>query len=200
LSSCFIDIAWPMRTFFISLVAASILAASATTSPAGLCVSCTGPNVTYDCTVKNADSIESLAGDKALRKICTKVLKKTEKHASCRVINVPAGKCTGVARTVGWGDVKKAATGGSDAAKATAKPPAATGQDAAKSPAVGPPAETVGEPRATAPPAATADAAGPHRPSSPDPATPAEEPGLGDKIKGAAQNTWKCVSSFFGNC
>lgn len=186
------------------LISATVLIATAGTSIAGVCVSCTGPNATYLCTVKNADTIESLAGGKALKKICTKVLKRTEQHSSCQILDVPESKCPGVAKTVGWGDVKKAAKSSDDAAAKPVAPPVAaagpvTPPGAAQPPGNRGPASAEARPSpeqatATPPPVAGASTAPPKAPPTED------EAGLGEKLKGAAENTWKCVSSFFGNC
>lgn len=188
-----------MRNLTCLLVSSVLLVSGAAASAAEVCVSCTGPAATYACSVKNGDAIEGVAGDKALRKICTKVLKLTERHTSCQALDVPAGKCAGTARTVSWSDVKKAVAAreaeppatepkGQPAAKAT-KPPAREAVSAEKAPTQAAPvksAQPAGDP-----------AQRPGDPAQPEPTAPE---GLGDKIKNAAQSTWSCMASLFGNC
>lgn len=181
-----------------------VLTAAAAPAAAEVCVSCKGPEATYLCTVKNADTIESLAGDKALKKICSKVLKRTEQHASCQVLDVPAAKCPGVAKTVGWGDVKKAAAAASDDAATktkSASPPAAPRPVEPKGvarPSGGKSAASPDAPPAVASPSPSNAAVAEPVPQEAPPAT--DDASVGEKLKGAAEDTWKCVSSFFGNC
>lgn len=173
-----------MPAFFCLALFAFVPAASA-----DLCVSCNGPAATYLCIVKKAEEISTFAGDKAIAKICIKVLKASGSHGSCQVAEPKGGQCTGTPRTIGWREVKDALAGkDSDPspAKTTAPapPPAAKQpiQDAdSKHSSAAPPQPKSLEPTAS--------------PAPPDP-----EPTLGEKIKGSAEKTWHCVSSFFGNC
>lgn len=212
----------PIRTAILVAALAIVGPAAA----ADVCVSCTGPDVTYRCSVKNADTIAGLAGDKALEKICRKVLKNTGSHASCSV-RKGDGPCPGTPKMVGWDDVKEAAAveaegalpdkGGDKSAKpkAEAKKPAERAKAAAVDPgghagaaepppvAGAPPAAK--EPAANPPPVKQQTARGAAAPvQSPEAKPPpAEEPpseSLGDKIKGAAEKTWTCMSSLFGKC
>lgn len=137
---------FPLRT--ASLLA--VLALATPVAATNVCVSCTGPDAVYNCTVKNADTIAGLAGDKALRKICTKILKRSVPHASCNVLKT-SGACPGKAKTVGWDDVKDAAASEAekldkpdkpDRADKAGKPDAA---DTTK-PAGSPPAKAVAAP------------------------------------------------------
>lgn len=187
-----------MHSFRLQIVLIGFLGL-APLAAADVCVTCTGPAASYSCAVKKADKIEALAGAKAINKICTQVLKRRGPHAACLVVD---GSCTGTPTTIGWKDVKEALASGDD----TPDPPAPKSKPAAAPP----------QPPATAPgPAAGAKERPPNVPpgGSPapdptsaksDPAPPVEpapaDPTIGDNIKGAAEKTWKCVSSFFGQC
>lgn len=167
------------------------LAALASPAAADICVSCSGPAATYACTVKKADEIETFAGAKALNKICTKVLKRTGGHDSCQVIDSGNGNCPGTAKSIGWREVKDAIAG--DESDDTPSPAAAPAKPAPQPPKVVKPATP--EPKAagpTVPSDKTADV--------PPPEKPPADPTVTDNLKGAAEKTWKCVSSFFGEC
>jgi hypothetical protein len=121
----------PKAPAFAVLALATLFAAApvAVTQVAAteVCVTCSGPDAVYNCTVKNADTIAGLAGDKAIRKICTKILKRSVPHAACSVLKTSSA-CPGQPKTVGWDDVKEAAT--SEAGKLD-KPGKAEKQDKA---------------------------------------------------------------------
>ena len=190
------------------LFKSSVLAAAAVACPfsamADVCVTCSGPAAAYSCTVKKADQIEALAGANAVNKICAQVLKQKGSHKSCTAETV--GSCPGAATLIGWKDVKEAIAAGLDdtdkpaATTAPAKKPSTAAKDAP--PPQPPAAKAVSPP----PAAATADAARATGPA-PTAATPTKppppiepEPSFADKLKGGADKTWKCVSSFFGEC
>ena len=183
-----------MHSLRIPIVLLGFLA-FAPLAAADVCVTCTGPAASYSCAVKKADEIEAVAGAKAISKICTQVLKRKGSHAACQVVD---GACAGTPITLGWKDVKRALASGDD----TPDPPASKSEPAASSPQ--PPAAVPGpaaRPQNVAPggspvpdpKSATTDTAAPVEPAPADPT-------IGDNIKGAAEKTWKCVSSFFGQC
>lgn len=187
-----------MHSFRIPIVLLGCLG-FAPLAAADVCVSCTGPAASYSCTVKKADEIEAIAGAKAINKICTQVLKKRGQHAACEIV---AGSCAGTPTTIGWKDVKAALTSVDDAPDPPApkpKPGASPPQPPAAAP--GPAAGAKVQPQDGPPSGAPA-----RNPASAksDPAPPVEpapaDPTIGENIKGAAEKTWKCVSSFFGQC
>jgi hypothetical protein len=169
---------------------------------ADVCVTCTGPAASYSCAVKKADEIEALAGAKAINKICTQVLRRKGQHAACQVVD---GLCAGTPTSIGWKDVKEALASGDD----TPDPPAPKSKPAASPPqppaaAPGPAAGAKVRPQ-DVPPGGGGGSQAPNPTSAkPDPAPSVEpapaDPTIGDNIKGAAEKTWKCVSTFFGQC
>lgn len=174
--------------------------AAAGPAAADLCVTCTGPAATYDCTVKKADKISALAGDKAVSKVCTTVLRKRGQHAACEIVS---GVCTGTQTTIGWKDVKAAlAAGLDDAAPAAVKPAKPQAAPTTPAPASTQPQQAPSDARPAVEKSDTAVASGPNetapRPAEVPPA--AAEPSLGDKLKSGAEKSWKCVATLFGEC
>lgn len=168
-----------------SQTAIALIILAAGPAVADVCVKCSGPAATYACAVKKADQIEALAGAKAVSKICTQVLKRKGQHAGCDVVET--GACPGTATTIGWREVKEALAAKGDT-PATASP--------GKTPALPPQKATDAKP----PPTDKIVAAPPPSPN-PVPEEPAgASPTIVDNVKGAAEKTWKCVSSFFGQC
>ncbi len=152
---------------------------------ADVCVTCSGPATTYACSVKKAEEIEAFAGAKALNKICTKVLKRKGQHASCQVVEPSA--CPGAtATTIGWKEVKEAL-----ASKDDTSDPVPSAKPSPPAPPKAADAKPVPDDKAAV--------ATPPLPSQPEEPVQ-KDPSLGDNIKGAAEKTWKCVSSFFGQC
>ncbi|MDO9383086.1 MAG: hypothetical protein Q7T86_09525 [Hyphomicrobiaceae bacterium] len=168
---------------------------SASLAAGDVCVTCTGPAASYSCSVKKADEIEALAGAKAINKICTQVLKRKGQHAACQVVD---GACAGTPTTIGWKDVKGALASGDD----TPDQPAAKSKAAATPPP--PPAAATGASagaKAQPPDGSTSAKTAPTTPESAPVTEPAPaDPSIGDNLKGAAEKTWKCVSTFFGKC
>lgn len=186
-----------------------------------LCVACNSPDKTYLCSVKKADKIQSFAGDKALNKICSQVLRRKGPHASCTVIS--QAPCTGEKTTIGWSEVKQIIAGGLDDAESKVEKPAAktrdagpvkSSNDALPAPAanVAPSSQKSSGPPAVAEPVTqeqTNEASAIKNPKPNDSAaiTDKDRPSLNDSFKGAGSNfkdaakkTWDCVSSMFGKC
>jgi hypothetical protein len=174
--------------------------AAAGPAAADLCVTCTGPAATYDCTVKKAEKINALAGDKAVSKVCTTVLRKRGQHAACEIVS---GVCTGTQTTIGWKDVKAAlAAGLDDAAPAAVKPAKPQAASPTPAPASTQPQQAPSDARPAVQKSDTAVASGPNEAASRPGEVPPEaaEPSLGDKLKSGAEKSWKCVATLFGEC
>lgn len=205
----------------IAFVAAVVLLANPAHAT-DVCVSCTGPNKIYLCSVKKAEQIKDFAGDKTLNKICTQILRRSGPHASCSVLS--GTPCQGEQKKIGWSEVKAALASGLDEVDALKREPAAGSKPASKAEdaaapqpkptAADPPGDTARKPEPTpadAKPDTGSTAATPaiSNPKPNDAASVSDKnrpaldqslKGAGDNIKDAAKKTWDCVSSMFGNC
>lgn len=186
----------------MSLLRAPIFAVAVMAWPAmanaDVCVTCVGPAAVYACAVKKAEQIEALAGAKTLNKICAQVLKRKGQHASCEAADTAS--CPGTPTTVGWKEVKEALASGEAEPDKPAKAVSSTA-DKAATPS---PSKTVAKEKAQHPvSSASAQPLATPVPKPPAPEVkvpPPEDPSFGEKLKGSAEKTWKCVSSFFGDC
>lgn len=89
---------------FMAFMAASVTAVAA----AEVCVACTGPDVTYRCSVEKSDKIEKLPdAQRLLEQACTKILAKTGSHAKCDV-NRDKAECPGAPKMIGLAELKEA--------------------------------------------------------------------------------------------
>lgn len=151
-----------------------------------LCVSCDGPAKAYLCTVKKADQIEMLAGAKAVRKICTKVIANTGPHARCHVTNASPTDCPGAPKLIDWKTVKAALQAEAEEARnKPAKPATATPHSPAAK---------------NGPVPANPNGLAAETPAHDKAAPPAKKPNLADGITDAAEKTWDCVSNLFDDC
>lgn len=178
-------------SFIRCILVGLFLAAAAHSAVADICVTCSGPAALYNCSVKNADTIESLAGAKAIQKICTKVLKRNGQHASCTASEAPS--CPGAATTIGWKEVKEALASADEPEAPPAAKPQPPKDPAKAKTAIPPPAQQPNPPAKTVvnePATAVAPEAAPEH----------KDETIVGNLKGAAEKTWGCVSSFFGKC
>ena len=144
------------------------------------CITCTAPDAHYLCRM---DSPSANPRDLRLQLLCISQLAEIGSHGSCSIDNPRPQTCNGVLRVV-------------EAPQDMAAPPAAAAQSA---PA--PEAEPTG---AAAETVVSKGASEPNPPARPANPAPAKAGGVmektGSAISQAAQKTWKCLSTLFGDC
>lgn len=172
----------PWRRMPLLHLIASLTAAASVDAARGAdhCVTCTGPDSSYACTVTGLS--DAAASGLQGRLLCIQHLATTGGHGSCSVATTATGVCTGVPRTVS--PPQSAATPAAPDGIGAAPPVAA---------ASAPPAAQV---KVTGPPADPAGGAG---------SSPLDKVGrgiaeAGKSVGNAAGKTWSCVVSLFKDC
>jgi len=106
------------RSIFASLVlmAMSLMAMSSWAEAQGICVSCTEPAVSYQCSVQHVDKVNKyMRGEKAvqlMRLACIKDIARLYGHASCQVGGETATTCVGKTHMVSFQSLIAMATAG----------------------------------------------------------------------------------------
>jgi hypothetical protein len=183
-----------MRATTIStcLAAALLAGLAAPASAQDYCVTCTGPDAKYHCIVGGDASISARTSRGQM--LCITQLAQSGGHASCSVSRTTTEPCEGKVKTVMF------PSSDPDAQPVTEALPPAT-------PPLAPPTVTQGAPP---PPAApqpgpgtvaekAAEDTGNGLKKAGDAVTSTVE-NTGKAIGHAASKTWKCLSSFFGDC
>ncbi len=99
----------------LTVVFASLAAASPIAGAGELCVTCAEPAAVYRCAIEKADQLDKLGIDEKIpRKICSEVLARTGGHKSCEITGKSGEPCDGTLKTVGLDDVYKARAGAPD--------------------------------------------------------------------------------------
>lgn len=89
--------------FVVTLAAVAFATSSAAQD---ICVECSGPDMTYRCTVKDAGRVQHIRGSgKAIEFVCITELARAGSHKSCKVGTGYSGPCIGHPREI---DVSKA--------------------------------------------------------------------------------------------
>ena len=175
-------------------IAALLLGGSASGAFAqDYCVTCTGPDAKYHCIIGGDASVAARSSRGQM--LCITQLAQRGGHASCSVSRTTTEPCEGQVKTVMF-----PSDGPGTPPMAETVPPGAA------PPPVAPPAPTEGAPPPAAAPQQPPSAAGQIAKDSADGLKKAGDAvtntveNTGKAIGHAASKTWKCLSSFFGNC
>lgn len=174
------------RVGLMKVAYAAALAATATpmsqTALANVCVTCNSPDAAYSCVIEGA----SMAPDDTRAKLlCITELAKSGGHQSCAVSRAVTAPCPGEVRSV----VAPSGDGSTSPPSPEAAAPAPT-------------AKPTQERETTVPkskPAAEGDVSETGEKDSAGSDEGAIEK-AGKAVTDAAKSTWKCLSSFFGDC
>lgn len=195
---------------FSAATGIALLVALAGPARADVCVSCTGPDAAYSCVIDGG----GIASDDSRAKIlCMTELAKSGGHQSCTVSRAVVAPCPGEVRKI--------------AAPGLAAPTLAEPQPAAPAPAA-PPPQQAAEPQSAPQPATGEQVTTVPKTTPPKTVQEAVEDGAagagealkktgagaadvaksaggamekaGKAVGDAAKTTWKCLSSFFGDC
>lgn len=173
-----------------SAVALFAVLASGAVAAQGVCVDCAEPNRNYRCTVKDGERAQSVrGGGRALEFLCISEIARTGGHQSCRVNTSYSGPCIGQSYEI---DLAK----GLPEAIVVGKPAEAEGKGAQPAPAV----PTV--PAKKGPPQTLEELAKDTVAKSKEQISAADQSvrKAGDKVGGAMQKTWECLTSLFSRC
>ena len=184
-----------MRATTISTAIAALLLGglAAQASAQDYCVTCTGPDAKYHCIIGGDASVAARSSRGQM--LCITQLAQSGGHASCSVSRTTTEPCEGRVRTVMF-----------PAGEPGMPPVAETPPPAAPPPAAAPPPVAPG---ALPPPAAPQPAPSTVGEIAKDSADGLKKAGdavtktvetTGNAIGHAASKTWKCLSSFFGDC
>jgi hypothetical protein len=67
-----------------------------------VCVACATPDATYACALARDSKLDQIADEpRVVETVCLKVLKKSGKHASCKVVKDDTAGCDGAVREIG---------------------------------------------------------------------------------------------------
>jgi hypothetical protein len=146
------------------------------------CVTCTGPQFTYRCTVEKSEKVTRLGvvGEKALHHVCAKELARQGGHETCSVRRDLIGAaCNGVLTEIPLASLLE-----EPAAPAVAAAPAPGPLEPPK------PAEAKTEPPRTVEELAKRASA----------KSKQQLKDVGDSVGNAADRTWTCLSSLFQKC
>jgi hypothetical protein len=177
------------------------------------CVTCTGPDASYACSI---DTGTAAGDDAALKLYCITELAKSGPHASCAVDRAKSAPCDGATRTLAAPAGLELHTGPTESAAPAGNetPQEATSEGA--------------PPSGQSPPPAAANETSVSKPAAPDTVedlvkdgTESTKEGLkatgeaasdaaksaggalekaGSAIGDAAKKSWNCLTSFFGDC
>lgn len=155
-----------------------------------VCVSCERPDAAYKCVLKLPEGVAAPSrGRKLMQLACIEDIAKRYGHEQCKVRRGVVGPCVGIehALNIGGSATGTPSTAGTPPASppvAGASPPptAGTGGPPKKNGNSGPP-KTVVE---------LAERAGED--------SQRQLKKAGKAVEGAMQKTWRCITSFFGNC
>lgn len=179
---------------------------------AEFCVTCDAPSAHYNCVLPGPAADPS---DTRLKLWCITELAKAGNHASCAVDRQQQTPCNGAVKNIALPEGFELGPAPSPAATTTpATPPLAPAPNAGAT--NGPPAQTViPKPQVPAPPAGGGPAQDPNAhkqatrgkdAAAPDTAGEAAETATstldkaGKAVGDAAQKTWTCITSLFGDC
>jgi hypothetical protein len=178
-----------MRATTISSFLAALLVAGLASAAAAqdYCVTCTGPDAKYHCVVGGDASISARTSRGQM--LCITQLAQSGGHASCSVSRTTTEPCEGQVKTVMF----PAGEPGTQPVTETLPPvtPEAL-------PPGAPPAPAQGTPPPAAPQQAPSTVGEFAEKTAKD--TGAGLKKAGDAVGQAASKTWKCLSSFFGDC
>ncbi len=160
-------------------------------------MTCTGPDVKYHCIIGGDASVAARSSRGQM--LCITQLAQNGGHASCSVSRTTTEPCEGQVKTVMF----PAGDAGPPMAE---MPPPEAPPPAAVPPGIAPPALTDGAPPPPAAPQPSPSTAGEVAKDSADglkkagDAVTSTVENTGKAIGQAASKTWKCLSSFFGDC
>jgi len=161
-----------------------------------LCVSCQAPSASYNCVLKLPDGASSPPQARRLLQLaCIEDIAKRYGHESCGVRRDMVGPCIGETHFLEWG--QRGIQGG--VAKpdgADSMPGQANGQpEPAGTVPSAPPQKQPEKGKATEPPKTVVEMA---ERAGKDSGRQLKE--AGDAVGSAVRKTWRCISSFFGDC
>ncbi len=188
-----------MKLYLKSIIWTLVAAAAIQTGQAAeFCVTCTGPEANYVC------SLDGQATNSGLKLYCMSELAKAGGHASCSVARTQKTRCEGETKRLPM-------PAGYEIGPETTPADAQSGAETAVAPSS--PATPAGG-ETTLPKSSHSDADAPQRQSSPG--VGSEDNGVASGAEGttdqsavqkagkaigkAAQKTWTCLTSLFGDC
>jgi hypothetical protein len=182
-----------LRSLVRAFPAVALLAAAFPSARAAepLCVTCSGPERVYACSVEGD---ASAASDIAIQLLCIQELAREGRHQSCAV-RKSAGACPGEPRTLAYVAPDLGAPVPTEfpvEETATVSPPAASAEPAPEAPA--------GEPETLVDLAGEAAAGTGRQLRKAGEAVESAASKTGTTIKNAAKSTWSCLSSLFSDC
>lgn len=183
--------------------------ASGTATAAEFCVTCETPSAHYNCVLPGPPADPS---DTRLKLWCITELAKAGGHASCSVDRQQQAKCDGAVKTIALPDGYELGPTPADAARdqttpaGASNPPAEAGRSAAQT--VIPKTQTQPSPpkQPENNPATTRDAPTESEKTASETAAEAAQAAgstlnkAGKAVGDAAQKTWTCITSLFGDC
>lgn len=189
-----------MRATTISTTVAALFlgALAAEASAQDYCVTCTGPDAKYHCIIGGGGSPAARSSRGQI--LCITQLAQSGGHASCSVSRTSSEPCEGQVKTVMF-PTDEPGTPPMAETLPPASPPPATAPSSAQ-----PPALTEGAPPPTEAPQQQPSTVGQIAKDSANGLKQAGEAvtstvdKTGKAIGHAASKTWKCLSSFFGDC
>ncbi len=183
------------RTISTSITALILGGLAFKASAQDYCVTCTGPEAKYHCIIGGDASVAARSSRGQM--LCITQLAQSGGHASCSVSRTTTEPCEGQVKTVMFPAGEPGTLPVTEAI-----PPAAP----TAAPPVAPPALTDGAPPPPPAPQQAPSAAGQMAKDSVDGLKKAGDAvtntvqNTGKAIGNAASKTWKCLSSFFGDC
>jgi hypothetical protein len=197
------------RRLLLTLAGFALLAPAGQAMSAEFCVSCTGPEATYNCV---ADDIPAGGTDAGIKLSCISELAKAGHHASCAIARTAVAPCNGERKVL-------SGIGGLDGfpsahEPASGLPPASVATTPSEPPAPDPAETTIAKSKE---PAAAHDrheegsqsAAGSFKKAGEKASDAAEKAAqsaagalqqAGTAISSAAKKSWRCLSSMFDDC
>lgn len=170
-----------LRQALQALLFAAALLASGAAHATEICVSCSGPEAVYRCTVDQSADVEAYRyGKRVLQFVCITELARQGNHGKCRVQR-GEGACIGIERSVAL-----TAPLESEGAAVTPETPEADSLDAAQQPQE--------EPK-SGPPKTVEELARRTASSSKE-----QFQKTGDAVGGAMKKSWDCLKSWFTQC